>query len=140
MSILRVILFACVAHIMAFQLAWGETAYDRQGDVIPPGAELYEGVLDRINIEQDAIQSVIINDTSFRIDQHTKVKTASGGSTSLTKIAPGTHLEYYALEGLLTKVMLVGNLKTNGTVNDPAKTAPAKASAPVKLQDGVWKN
>ena len=52
MAILRLVAIAFVINILMFQTSWGETAYDRQGDVIRPGAELREGVLDRVNIEE----------------------------------------------------------------------------------------
>jgi hypothetical protein len=142
MAMLRVVAVAFVMNILMLQPSWSETAYDRQGDVITPGAELWEGVLDRINIDKNEVQTVIINDTVYRVDADTKAKTASGRTTGLSSFKPGTNLEFYALDGLLTKVMPSLNSVATEDSNDPEMTAPNNVSNPASLhkEDGVWKN
>ena len=88
------------------------------------------------------MKAVIIDDTIYRVDADTKVTKASGGSTSLTNFKPGTNLEFYALDGLLTKVMPALNSEVSGSPEVPVVTVPVTGSnsAPLHQEDGVWKN
>lgn len=142
MAMLRVVAVAFVMSILAVGSSWGETAYDRQGDVISHGSELSEGVLDRVILEEDVVQGLIINDIIYHVDDATKATTANGRSTSITSFESGTNLEFYALDGLLTKVMPSLNTEINDTDNDPVITPPTtgSGSVPVQMEDGVWKN
>lgn len=142
MVMLRVIAVAFVMSLLMIQVSWGETAYDRQGDVIRPGSELSEGVLDRIIVDENGVESIIINDIVYNVDDDTKVTTASGRSTNLSNFEPGTNLDFYALAGLLTKVMPSLDTEEEGSNNDPVINTPTSGSNAdaVHLEDGVWKN
>lgn len=138
MNVLRLIIIAFFMSIVMLQTSWSETAYDRQGDVIPPGAELLEGVLDRVSIGQDQDETVIINDTIYRIDKYTLIKTVDGKLTNLSDFKPGIHVEFYVLEGLLTKLISVSNTEENDSVKAPP--ASGQQTGPVRKEGGIWKN
>ncbi len=142
MTLLRMVTMTLFISIGLLQVCWGEAIYDRQGDIIPPGAEFMEGVLVVVNTAQGREQSVIIGDSIYRVDENTIVKTSNGGMTGLAYFKPGTPIAFYALDGLLTKVMPALNPEETSKVDAPEKALPTSGttSSPVRLEGGVWKN
>ncbi len=149
-KLLRVSAYSILLFLVLFRSAWSESAYDRQGDLIPPGAELWSNcVLERIIVgEHGHISSVIINDMMYTVDERTVVRTASGAITSLAKFDLKMLLDFYALDTLLTKVMPalpsqqesgVGLTEETGQAMAP-EVQPASSNGQVRQEDGIWKN
>lgn len=142
MAMLRVVTVAFVMSILMIHVSWAETAYDRQGDEIRMGAQLSSGVLDRIIVDENGLQTLIINDIIYNIDSDTKFTTASGSGASLSNFDSGSFIDFYALGELLTKVMPALDVEDDGSDNKPTTTAPTAGSNAddVHMEDGVWKN
>lgn len=141
MPMLRVFAVALVMSFVMVQASLGETSLDRQGDVVVAGSELMQGVLDRVVLDGDKVQSVIIDDLTYRVDDNTKATTASGRSINISSYKPGTPLDFYVLDGLLIKMMPGSDIE-EGSNNEPSVTTPVTGSnsTEMHLEDGVWKN
>lgn len=118
--------------------ATAEFMEDIHGDRIHPGAEEYYGVVDDIpeDVETER-QTIIINDSVFRIDDGVIFRSVNGDLTELSYFTPGMMVHYYALGNLLTKMWPTGEIHETAP---PPPEESRDAEEGFRLEDGVWRN
>jgi len=126
----------------------GETPRDVHDDPIRPNAEEFTGNLDSIKLSNvdGAKTTLVINDTSFVVDQNAIFRSQGGGLTTLAYFRPGMTVKFFAIDSLLTKMWAVAEPQATGSQmesNGDDSGNSLKKSKPeqkVRKENGVWKN
>lgn len=131
------VLIAAVVLLLT-RPAIAEFAQDVHGDRIHPGADEYYGVIDYIPEDvETGRQTVIINDSVYRLDEAVVFRSVTGGLADLSFFTPGMMVHYYALGNLLTKMWPTGEM--HETAPAPSDEVEEDEEA-FRFEDGVWRN
>lgn len=120
-----------------------EPTYDDFGDLIRPDAKKNSGILEEIGPKIDGVVStLVINDTNFSVDNQTFYRDANGRKSSLVRFKPGTLVDYYAIEYLVTNLSVAANSEEPASAENSRRdqSTPAPVQNELRQEDGVWKN
>ena len=119
-----------------------ELTYDEQGDLIRPNSERSAGILNGIGPEVEGVVSlVVINDTNYKVDEQTIYRDENGELVSPAGYKTGTHLEFFAIQNLVTKIRVLSSADVEDDKEIAEETSPTlKKTEELHLDSGVWKN
>lgn len=119
----------------------GEHSYDLHGDLIYPGAEEFDGIIDGFEANGVKENIIVINDTIYSLHSDAIFRNRTGGRTGLSSFKVGMMIKFYALENMLTKMWDTGEVEESMVDEGPATSPEQPASEDqIRQVDGVWTN
>lgn len=133
--------FAVLVCVLVPVLALAEPTYDEQGDLIRPNAKKYEGTLNGIGEAVRGVVAIVnINDTNYSVDEDTIYRNGKGRLTSISSFSQGMYVEYYAIDTLVTKMMVSATTAEQEDQVQPESPIRKSSGGDLRLENGVWKN
>lgn len=142
------LLFATFTLFFVNSNCLGESPRDVHDDPIRPNAEEFTGNLDSIKLHDvdSGKTTLVINDTSFIVDQNTVFRSQGGALTTLAYFEPGMTVKFFAIDSLLTKMWTVtapqsmGSQTESDGSNSDNSLKKSKTEQKIRKENGVWKN
>lgn len=137
---LHVAMCCAFSMLLAFP-GQAERRYDVHGDLVSLGADEHTGVLTSVhNASPGNPQRVVINDSTYTVDDQAIFRTAEGSLTSLAQLKPGTPVRFFSVDSLLTKMWATGKPSGQKKELQAAPGGAKKTIHTLRQENGVWKN